>query len=235
VQAPSRNRRVCVRIAHVRAKRQPHQDGRFRRLCAARLLSRRRCWGLTSFTCDRRRHREPFANALTTYDINDRSRSPTGGNDNGAPGETKHGHVSDDRAGDAVGRSSRKATEKRHMPPPADPRGPGGPSTREITGPVLRQRSTCRSTSSRSFTSFTSSTTSHIASVSPSQRPFLHMIHALRTTSHKGVKEQRTAVGTALLPSLRRSRPREAPDVPVRPDPSAVARRGCRQALWSTA
>jgi hypothetical protein len=37
---------------------------------------------------------------------------PTGGNDNGAPGETKHGSVSDDGAGDAVGRSSGRATEE---------------------------------------------------------------------------------------------------------------------------
>jgi hypothetical protein len=49
---------------------------------------------------------------LTTCDINDLSRTPTGGNDNGAPGETKHGHVSDDGAGDAVSRSSRRATEE---------------------------------------------------------------------------------------------------------------------------
>ena len=87
-------------------------DEPFVALCAARLLSRRRCWDLTWFTCDRRRHREPLANALTTYDINDLSLTPTGGNDNGAPGETKHGHVSDDGAGDAVSRSSRRATEE---------------------------------------------------------------------------------------------------------------------------
>jgi hypothetical protein len=44
-----------------------------------------------------------WPDALATYDINDRSRSRAGGNDNGAPGATTHGHVSDDGAGDPVG------------------------------------------------------------------------------------------------------------------------------------
>ena len=58
------------------------------------------------------RRREPLANALTTYEINDRSWSLAGGNDNGTPGEAKHGHVSDDGVGDPVGRSGRGATEE---------------------------------------------------------------------------------------------------------------------------
>ena len=41
-----------------------------------------------------------------------------------------------------------------------------------------------------------------------------------------GVKEQRTAEGTDLLVPLRRSQPCQAADAPVRPDPSALARRG---------
>ena len=95
-------------------------DEPFVALCAARLLSRRRCWDLTSFTCDRRRHREPLANALTTYDINGlksdadrRERQRRTWGDQTRPRLRRRRG----RCGESL--EPQGDSRKRHMPPPA--------------------------------------------------------------------------------------------------------------------
>jgi hypothetical protein len=127
-----------------------------------------------------------WPNALKTYDINDRSRSRIGERQRRTwrrqarpPLRRRRTR----RGGDAL--AARTTEEAVHASVGSSARSrPGRARAGSQVGYFAPPAALMNA--SRSVTSFTSSTTSHIALTSPSQRPFVHVVHVLTSPSHNG-------------------------------------------------
>ena len=152
----------------------------------------RGCWGLTSFACDRLSLPNGLADARVMYDINDRAHEQADENVNGATKGGSRGCGVDQGDAEAVRRlRSRQRLAKLDSGVRAERRDGLAGQTRPLPTPQPWHRSGqgspvwFRSRRSRR------ARTSHIASVGPSQRSSVHLIHGAAAASHKRLKRSR--------------------------------------------